>query len=61
MIQKIKENMSTIIFLGIGFILFTIAIILCVGAIQAFVLYADKPITEIPMWAYWFLAPRSVR
>ena len=24
----------------------------------AFIMYADKPITEVPMWALWFLQSR---
>ena len=32
-------------------------IVLCglLGCAQAWWLYADKPITEIPAWALWFL------
>lgn len=36
-----------------GFVLLIVLSI--VGSIQAWVLYRDKPITEIPMWAWWFL------
>jgi len=34
-----------------------ILIALCwvLGAAQAWWLYADKPITEVPAWAFWFL------
>lgn len=45
--------------IAITIILILLAITYFIGAAQAFVLYADKPITEIPMWAYWFLAPRK--
>ena len=45
--------------IAITIILILLAITYFIGAAQAFVLYAGKPITEIPMWAYWFLAPRK--
>lgn len=45
--------------IAITIILILLAIVYFIGAAQAFVLYAGKPITDIPMWAYWFLAPRK--
>ena len=47
------------IYIAIMIILILLTIAYFVGSAQAFVLYADKPITDIPMWAYWFLAPRK--
>lgn len=45
---------------GIVLIVLMIVIVILgvVFSTYAFVMYADKPITEIPMWALWFLKSR---
>ena len=50
-----KNKIDNIVFYSflIGIILITIAV--CLGAMQAWILYSDKPITEVPMWAMYFL------
>lgn len=57
--MKAAKKVENKICIAITIILILLAIAYFVGAAQAFVLYADKPITDIPMWAYWFLAPRK--
>ena len=54
-----KKKEADKIYIAITIILILLAIAYFIGAAQAFVLYANKPITGIPMWAYWFLAPRK--
>lgn len=53
------SNKANKIYIAIMIFLILLAIVYFIGAAQAFVLYANKSITEIPMWAYWFLAPRK--
>ena len=40
-------------------IFLTVIVIICVsaivGAAQAWILYGDKPLSEVPMWALWFM------
>ena len=51
MSEKLK---LTLIIIGL-FLLMCLGII-CVGwSIYAFVKYGNKPITEIPAWALWFM------
>jgi len=53
--MKNEKTILTIIkalFFGVFIIIALIAII---ATSQAWILYGDKPITEVPMWALWFL------
>ena len=58
-IRFIKDNIDEIVFAIIAAVLVLIAIAGIAGSIQAWVLYANKPITEVPMWALWFLQNRG--
>ena len=59
MIRFIKDNIDEIIFAVVAACFVLIVVAGIVGSIQAWVLYADKPITEVPMWAWWFLQNRG--
>ena len=49
--EKIGKIVSAV-FIG-GILL--IALIGVIASITACVMYGNKPITEVPMWAIWFL------
>lgn len=50
-----NNKIDKIIFYSFLIVIILITIVFCIGAMQAWILYSDKPITEVPMWAMYFL------
>ena len=50
------ESIVALMFLALFIVLVGTALFF---SIYALVVYGNKPITEVPVWALWFLMPRG--